>query len=102
MSEPAAEPFEVLCPCCQAKLRLDPTLRVVLSHEPPPEQRTVKNLIEAVQGLKSEAAMRQAKFEESLRAEKGKKNLLDKKFQDALRRTKDQPVEKPVRDIDLD
>ena len=102
MTQPFSEPFEVLCPCCQAKLRLDPTLRAVLSHEPPPEQRTVRNLDEAMQDLKGEAATRQAKFEESLRAQKGKKDLLDKKFQDALRRTKEQPVEKPVRDIDLD
>ncbi len=102
MTQPSSEPFEVLCPCCQAKLRLDPTLKAVLSHEPPPEQRTVKNLEEAVQGLRDEAAMRQAKFEESLRAQKAMKDLLDKKFQDALRRTKDQPIEKPVRDIDLE
>ncbi len=102
MTEQPSEPFEVLCPCCQAKLRIDPTYRAVLSHELPPEERTVKNLEDAVQGLKDEAAMRQSKFEESLRAQKGKKDLLDKKFQDALRRTKDQPVEKPVRDIDLE
>ncbi len=101
MTQPSSEPFEVLCPCCQAKLRIDPAFQAVLSHESPPEQHTVKNLEEAVQGLKDEAAMRQAKFEESLRAQKGKKDLLDKKFQDALRRTKDQPIEKPVRDIDL-
>jgi hypothetical protein len=102
MTEPIGEPFEIPCPCCQATLRIDPTLRAVLSHEPPPEQRTVKNLSEAVQGLKGEAANRQAKFVESLKAEKGKKDLLEKKFLDALRRTKDQPAEKPVRDIDLD
>jgi len=102
MHESSVEPFEIVCPCCQAKLRVDPALPAVLSHEPPPEPRTVKNLTEAVQGLKHESAARQARFEESLRAEKGKKGLLDKKFQDALRRTKDQPVEKPVREIDLD
>jgi len=102
MTEPSREPFEVVCPCCQAKLRVDPLLRAILSHELPPEQRTVKNLTEAVQGLKGEAANRQAKFAESLKAEKGKKDLLEKKFLDALRRTKDQPAEKPVRDIDLD
>ena len=101
MTQPIAEPFEVLCPCCQAKLRIDPMFQAVLSHELPPEERTVKNLADAMQGLKGEAALRQAKFEESLRAQKSMKELLDKKFQDALRRTKDQPVEKPVRDIDL-
>jgi len=102
MTPEPLDPFEVLCPCCQAKLRIDPALRAVLSHEPPPEERSVKDLTEAVKGLKAEAAQRQARFEESLKAEKGKKDLLDKKFQDALKRTKDAPITKPIRDIDLD
>jgi hypothetical protein len=102
MVQEPQEPFEVLCPCCQAKLRVDPEMRAVLSHELPPEERSVKNLTEAVQGLKAEAAQRQARFEESLKQEKGKKDLLDKKFQDALKRTKDIPLIKPIRDIDLD
>ena len=102
MTPEPLDPFEVLCPCCQAKLRIDPALRAVLSHELPPEERSVKDLTEAMKGLKAEAAQRQAKFEESLKAEKGKKDLLDKKFQDALKRTKDTPITKPIRDIDLD
>jgi hypothetical protein len=81
---------------------VDPVFQAILSHEPPPEERKVKSLVEAVQSLKEEAATRQAKFQESLHAEKGKKDLLEKKFRDALRRTKDQPLEKPVRDIDLE
>jgi hypothetical protein len=102
MSDAPREPFDVTCPCCQAKVRIDPEMRVVLSHEPPPEERTVKNLSEAVKGLKGEAAQRQAKFEESLKAERSKKDLLDRKFQDALKRTKDSPLDRPIRDIDLD
>ncbi len=102
MSQDAKEPLEVVCPCCQAKLRVDPELQAVLSYEPPPEERTVRDLSEAVKGLQAEAAQRQARFEESLKAERSKKNLLDKKFQDALKKAKDEPITKPVRDIDLD
>ena len=98
----AGEPFEAVCPCCQARLRVDAALRAILSFEPPPEERTVKDLTQAMQDLKAEAAQRQAKFEESLLQQKQQKTLLDRKFQDALRRTKDQPVTRPVRDIDLD
>jgi DNA-binding LacI/PurR family transcriptional regulator len=58
--------------------------------------------MQLVKGLEAEAAQRQAKFEESLRAQKTKKDLLDKRFQDALKRSKDEPVTRPVRDIDLD
>lgn len=102
MSQDTREPFEVVCPCCQAKLRVDPELRAVLSHEPPPDERTVKNLTDAVKGLQAEAAQRQARFEKSLKAEKSKKSLLDKKFQEALKKAKDEPITKPTRDIDLD
>jgi len=102
MSKKPLEPFTVACPCCQAKLRVDPELRAVLSFQPPPEERRIKDLSEGVKGLKSEAVQRQAKFEESLKAEKSKKNLLDKKFQEALKKAKDEPITKPTRDIDLD
>lgn len=102
MSQQPLEPFEIVCPCCQAKLRVDPELQAVLSFEPPPEERRIKNLSDGVKGLKDEAAQRQARFEESLKAEKQKKNLLDKKFQEALKKAKDEPITKPMRDIDLD
>jgi hypothetical protein len=102
MTQEPQEPFEVVCPCCQAKLRVDPEMRAILSHELPPEERSVKDLTDAVKGLKAEAAQRQARFEESLKLQKSKKDLLDKKFQDALKRTKDVPLSKPIRDIDLD
>ena len=102
MAENAREPFDVVCPCCHARLRVDAEMGAVLSHEPPPEERTVKDLSQAVMGLKAEAAQRQAKFEESLKLQKQKKDLLDKKFHDALKRTKDAPMTKPIRDIDLD
>jgi hypothetical protein len=103
MGDEAQEPFAVQCPCCQATLRIDPVLRAILSYEPPPEPpRTVKSLTDAVKGLEAEAAQRQARFEESLKAQKTKKDLLDKRFQDALKRSKDEPVTRPVRDIDLD
>ena len=102
MSQEPQEPFEVLCPCCQARLRVDPEMRAVLSHELPPEERSVKDLSDAVKGLKAEAIQRQARFEESMKLQKQKKDLLDRKFHDALKRTKDAPMTKPIRDIDLD
>jgi hypothetical protein len=102
MAEERLEPFAVQCPCCQATLQIDPALRAVLSHELPAEPRSVRNLTDAVKGLEAEAAQRQAKFEESMRAQKSKKDLLDKRFQEALKRSKGEPVTRPVRDIDLD
>jgi hypothetical protein len=102
MSQEPVEPFEIVCPCCQARIRVDPAVQMVLSHEPPPEERNVKDLEQAVKDLRAEAVQRQARFEESMKLEKNKKDLLDRKFQDALKRTKDVPLIKPIRDIDLD
>lgn len=75
MSQQPLEPFEIVSPCCQAKLRVDPELQAVLSFEPPPEERRIKDLSDGVKGLRDEAAQRPARFEESLKAEKQKTNL---------------------------
>ncbi len=102
MSETPKEPFVVPCPCCQAKLRVDPELQAVLSYELPPEERRFKDLSDGLKGLKEEQEQRQAKFQESLNAQKTMKDLLEKKFHDALKKAKNEPITKPVRDIDLE
>jgi hypothetical protein len=40
----AAPLFTVECPCCKAKLTLDPELRAIIAHEPPPPTRSVDDL----------------------------------------------------------
>ena len=36
MAKPSIPPVEVICPRCQTRLKVDPQLGVVLSHERPP------------------------------------------------------------------
>lgn len=94
--------IEVICPCCQAKLTVDPERGAVLHHEPPPKVETVTDLKTAVEELKGEAGRREARFKESMEAEKEKGRLLERKFKELLKKAKDEPVARPTRDIDLD
>jgi hypothetical protein len=52
--------------------------------------------------LEQQAARRDAIFRRSSEDEKVKSTLLDRKFADGLRSTRDQPVERPTRDFDLE
>src|SRR5207249_246930 len=52
--------FIVECPCCQAKLTVDPEVRAVIAHEEPPRKRTVADLDTAFGALGAKAAARRA------------------------------------------
>ncbi|MBI3670548.1 MAG: hypothetical protein HY237_12295 [Acidobacteria bacterium] len=102
MAKKAAPPVEVTCPCCKAKLTVDPQLAVVLSHQPPPKAAPDVDITDAARILQEQAQRREDKFRESWEAEKKKEDVLTRKFEEALKKAKDQPVEKPLRDFDID
>ena len=93
--------FVVACPCCQAKLTVDPELGAVIAHEAPPAKRTVDDLGAAFDALRSKSAEREARFREQMQAEGQKGKLLDRKFQESLKKAKDSP-DPPVRPFDLE
>ncbi len=97
-----AATVEVTCPCCQAKLTVDPQLAVVLSHEAPPKPAPDVDISDAARILQEQARKREDKFRESWDAEQKKEDVLARKFEEGLKKAKDQPIEKPVRDFDLD
>ncbi|HEX5069311.1 MAG TPA: hypothetical protein VFV78_03775 [Vicinamibacterales bacterium] len=93
--------FEVVCPCCQSTLVIDQGLRRVVRHVEP--ERTDKpKLDEAHQILAQEKARRDALFEQSVQSEKTRGDALSKRFEEALKQAKDEPLSKPRRDFDLD
>jgi len=102
VSEEPKTTIELICPCCQARLTVDSALGVVLHHELPPRAATVTDLKTAVEELRGEAGRREARFKESMEAEKEKAKLLERKFKELLKKAKDEPITKPTRDIDLD
>jgi len=96
-----ATSFVVPCPCCQAKLTVDPELGAVVAHEPPPPKRTMDNLGAAFGALTVKAAEREERFRQQMQAEAQKGKLLDRKFQESLKKAKDSP-DPPIKPIDID
>ena len=101
MGDEARTTMELTCPCCQAKLTIDPELGAVLHHELPPKAASITDLKAAVEELKGEAGRREARFKESMEAEKEKGKVLERKFKELLKKAKDEPVSRPTREIDL-
>ena len=94
---------DLICPCCGARLTVDAELRRVLAHQPPPSRHgRSRDLARASQLLRREAAQRESHFRQSAEEERIKSQLLERKFEEALRKTKDQPTARPTREIDLD
>jgi hypothetical protein len=96
-----ASEFETMCPCCKATLVIDANLKRIVRHQEP--ERADKPELDNVQKiLAEEAARREALFERSVSNEKTRGDALSKRFEEALRQAKDEPVTKPTRDFDLD
>jgi hypothetical protein len=93
--------IEVSCPCCSAILVIDTNLgRVIEHHELPREDRP--DLDRATQLLAEETARREAVFQQSVQAEKTRGDALSRRFDEALKQARQEPVTKPTREFDLD
>jgi predicted amidophosphoribosyltransferase len=102
MSAGEKSALEVSCPCCGARLKVDAELGKVLYHTPPPRHAKSPDIDHASLLLEKEKARREALFQQSSEETKVKSQLLERKFAEALKQTKDEPVTRPTRDIDLD
>jgi hypothetical protein len=94
--------FEVTCPDCSAMLRIDAETGALISHTPAPRKRTFEDLATAAQAMREQDERKESIFRQSLEAEKNKEDLFEKKFADALKKAKDAPAGKPLREFDLD
>jgi len=102
MTQKPLDTFTVACPCCQAKLTVDREIGVVLSHVAPPKPPPSVDLDDTAGLLRKQVDAVEAKFRASVEAEKSKEDVLARKFADGLKKAKDGPIEKPLRDFDLD
>jgi len=94
--------FEIACPDCGAMVRVDAATGVVVSHTSAPRKRMFEDLETAAQAMRAQEERKESIFRQSVDAEKNKADLLEKKFADALRKAKDAPEGKPLREFDLD
>jgi hypothetical protein len=102
MAQQKNSDISVECPCCGAQLTIDPKLRKVVAHTAPPAKRSALDLNQAAALLKEQAERREAIFKQSSADLKIQSQILERKFEAALEKSKDEPVSKPTRDIDLD
>lgn len=93
--------LEVTCPCCKSALVIDINLGRIISHREP-ERGDKPELDEAARILAAQAARREALFEQSVENEKTRGDALAKRFEEALRQAKEEPITRPTRDFDLD
>ena len=93
---------EVQCPCCNAMLKVDAELGVVISAKVPEKPLAIQDLAAEVAKIKSESSRLDAAFEKSFAAHKSQGTVLNRKFDELLKQAKEDPVqEPPKRDIDL-
>ena len=95
--------FEVTCPCCSAVLKIDIETQSVIAHTAAVKPKTFADMEEAARAMKEQDNRRESIFRQSVEAQKHASDLLEKKFQEALKRAKETPdTGKPIRDFDLD
>ncbi len=92
--------YEVTCPCCQATLVIDEGLRRVVRHVEL-ERADKPKLDDAHRILADEKARRDALFDQAVQSEKTRGDALSRRFEEALKAAKQEPITKPERDFDL-
>ncbi len=81
---------------------VDATTGLVISHTSAPRKKMFEDLETAAKAMREHDERKESIFRQSIDAEKNKEDLFDKKFAEALKKAKDAPAGKPLRDFDLD
>lgn len=95
--------FEVTCPCCSAVLKVDTVTKAVIAHTAAVKPKMFSDIEEAARAMKEQDSRRDSIFRQSVENQKNASDLLEKKFQEAVKKAKESPdTGKPIRDFDLD
>ncbi|MCB1020116.1 MAG: hypothetical protein KDC27_09310 [Acidobacteria bacterium] len=94
--------LSVRCPCCRADLEVDADTGIVLSHQTQRPKKPSKDLSKAVAEVRGAEARREESFQKAFAAQKKHEGELEQKFEGLFKRQKGKPVERHVREIDLD
>ena len=98
---PLKTEYEVTCPCCRSTLVIDAGLKRVVRHVEP-ERADKPKLDEAHRILADAKARRESIFDQSVESERTRGDALSKRFEEALKQARQEPIKKPERDFDLD
>ncbi len=95
----AANLIEIICPCCESKLRLDQkTGEVIWMDE---KKKELSSLSDMVKGLDAQRKEKESLFKKQSELQKERSRLLDEKFKESQKHV-DKSDTKPLRDIDFD
>jgi ribulose kinase len=95
--------IEVTCPCCNALLKIDVATAAVIAHTAAVKPKMFSDMEEAARAMKEQDSRRESIFRQSVEAQIHASELLEKKFQEAIKKAKETPdTGKPIRDFDLD
>ena len=84
-------------------MKVDVSTKSVISHTAPVKPRTFNDMEEAARALREHDSRRESIFRQSVDAQKNASELLEKKFQEAVKKAKETPdTGRPIRDFDLD
>ncbi len=77
--------------------------RAVIAHTAAVRPKMFQDIEEAARAMKEQDSRRESIFRQSVEAQKNASDLLEKKFQEAVKKAKQSPdTGKPIRDFDLD
>ena len=96
MSDNQTKTIQVSCPCCDAILTIDPSLPAVLDHKLPAKPQVVAHMKDVGKHLQQEASRRDEKYQQLAEAENNKSKVLEAKFQEFLKKAKEEPITKPL------
>jgi ribulose kinase len=82
---------------------VDTETRAVIAHTAAVKPRMFADMEDAARAMKEQDTRRESIFRQSVEAQKHSSELLEKKFQEAVKKAKESPdTGKPIRDFDLD
>ena len=103
MAKQQMSAFEVACPDCGAILKVDPHTRSIIGHTPAPRKRMFEDFEGAARAMREQEERKESLFRQSMESERNKKDIMERRFAEAVKRAKDDPTTgKPIRDFDLD
>ncbi len=84
-------------------MKIDAATRSVIAHTARVKPKTFNDMEEAARAMKEQDSRRDSIFRQSMEAQKHASELLEKKFQEAVKKAKETPdTGRPIRDFDLD
>ncbi len=95
-----AKNFEIVCPCCEALIVIDPLKGEILLHKAK-ETKSTQSLESMVSNLETQKSEMEKRFEKQMESQKDRARILEEKFKEAVKRAdkSDKPLINPM---DLD